>query len=115
MELSALREMIYQRRSVRKYEKSALSAEVLASVEAAIPDLCPLYPDIKTELAILDRASVRTMMPWMPPHAVAIYSEVKEGYLENAGFILEQLDLYIQSLGLGSCWVGLGRVKDREH
>ena len=37
--------------------------------------------------------------------------EILQFNLENAGFIFQQVDLYIQSLGLGSCWVGLGRPK----
>lgn len=114
MDLNKLSEMIYKRRSVRKYKKEEIGAQIIADIEAAIACLKPLYPDIRCELKLVCREDVRTLMPWMPPHAVAVFSEVKDGYLENAGFILEQLDLYIQSLGLGSCWVGLGRPKRRE-
>lgn len=114
MDIKSLSEMIYKRRSVRKYKKELPGAEALSDIVAAFGDLRPLYPDIRCELKLLLREDVRTLMPWMPPLAVAVYSEVREGCLENAGFILEQLDLYIQSLGLGSCWVGLARPKRRE-
>ena len=114
MDLPILSEMIYQRRSVRKYKKGTPSEEVLSDIVASFGALRPLYPDIRCELKLLSRGDVRTLMPWMPECAVAVFSEPGEGYLENAGFILEQLDLYIQSLGLGSCWVGLARPKRRE-
>ena len=114
MELKRLSDMIYKRRSVRKYKKEGLSAERAALIERAIAELRPLYPEIDCELKLVSRDDVRTMMPWFPRQAVAVYSDTAEGYLENAGFILEQLDLYIQSIGLGSCWVGLGRVKNKD-
>ncbi len=112
MDTKQLCDMIYKRRSVRKYSAEPISDEVLVLIEAAFSSLRPLYPEIKVSLRIVSREKVRSLMPWMPPYAVAIYSEDTDGSLENVGFILEQLDLYIQSLGIGSCWVGLGRVKD---
>ena len=39
-----------------------------------------------------------------------MYSEEAEGYLENIGFLFQQLDLYLQTLGLGVCWLGMGRM-----
>lgn len=107
-----LSEMIYKRRSVRKYEKETPGAERVAAIERAIGELRPLYPDVRCELKLVCREDVRTIMRWFPKLAVAVYTEAKDGSLENAGFMLEQLDLYIQSIGLGSCWVGLGRVKN---
>ena len=112
MNTNQLYDMIYKRRSVRKYSTEPISDEMLGLIEAAFAAVRPLYPEIRVRLRIVSRANVRSLMPWMPPYAVAIYSEDADGSLENAGFILEQLDLYIQSLGIGSCWVGLGRVKD---
>ena len=112
MDLTRLNEMIYKRRSVRRYKKSALSDGERELVAGAFSELRPLYPSIRVRLELVPKSGVRTMMPWMPEDAVAIYSEDADGYLENAGFILEQLDLYIQSIGLGSCWVGLGRTKE---
>ncbi len=38
------------------------------------------------------------------PHYLAIFSEVKEGYLTNIGFMLQQTDLFLSANGLGNCW-----------
>ena len=113
MDYKRLSEMIYKRRSVRKYKKGALSEERKGAIKAAIAELVPLYPDIRCELSLVCRADVRTLMPWMPEDAVAVYTDSSDGALENAGFMLEQLDLAVQAMGLGSCWVGLGRVKNK--
>lgn len=29
----------------------------------------------------------------------------------NAGFIYQQVDLYLQSQGFGACWIGMGKAK----
>ena len=50
------------------------------------------------------------MLSWVTPQLISIYSEDKPGYLENAGFMFQQMDLYLQSIGLGACWLGMGRM-----
>ena len=32
-----------------------------------------------------------------------------DGYLENVGFLFQQLELWLQARGLGTCWLGLGQ------
>jgi nitroreductase len=49
---------------------------------------------------------VRGLFAVKAPHYLIISSEAKERYLPNAGFMLQQMDLYLQSIGLGSCWLG---------
>ena len=115
MDFNALREMIDKRLSARKYEKQPLSKEIKAEIFSAISEVKPLYPDIKTEFRYFRRDEVRSLMPWMPEDAIGIYSEVKDGYLENAGFMLAAVDLYLQSVGIGACWVGLAGPKDKKQ
>ena len=54
------------------------------------------------------------MFSWKPLQYVTFYSQKVDGYLENAGFILQQLDLYLQSIGIGSCWLGLSKPDGKE-
>ena len=42
-------------------------------------------------------------------YCILIYSEEKENYLMNAGYIGEQLDLYLVKHNTGSLWYGIGR------
>ncbi|MBR2930488.1 MAG: hypothetical protein IKC32_04595 [Clostridia bacterium] len=114
MDLKSLEKTIYTRRSYRRYKKGGIGEEKRELIMAAVASLRPLFPEIKYAVKLFDRSEVRTIMPWMPEDAVAVWSEEGEGALLNVGFILEQLDLYIQSIGLGSCWVGLARPKSGE-
>ncbi len=42
------------------------------------------------------------------------FSDNSDEGLINVGFMFQQLDLYAQSLGLGTCWVGLGGLTEAE-
>jgi hypothetical protein len=43
-----------------------------------------------------------------------LYSENKEGYLQNIGYIGEQLDLYLVSKNIGTLWFGIGKVEEKD-
>lgn len=108
---NGLTEFIYKRKSVRKYTAETLDGQTLEKIESFLPTVTPLYPHIKTEMRILPREQVHCFFKWMPKHALALYSEETDGHLENAGFILQQAELYLQALGLGVCWLGLAKQK----
>ena len=109
-----LKDMISRRKSVRKYTAQPVDDKTLADIEAFAAGMKPLYPDIRVESRIVTKEQVRFYLPWKTPQLLAIYSEKKEGYLENVGFLYQQMDLYLESLGLGSCWMGLGKVRGEE-
>jgi nitroreductase len=102
---------IYRRRSVRSYTDQPV--ENVQEILDFIATAKPLYPDIQVQTRIVGKDQVRFYMPWKSPQLLAIYSENKPGYLENVGFLFQQVDLYLQSKGLGSCWMGLGKVRER--
>lgn len=62
---------------------------------------------------IVSRDKVKCICPWTTPQLITIYSGEAEGYLENIGFLFQQMDLYLQTLGLGVCWLGMGRMNPR--
>lgn len=109
-----LADMIDKRRSVRKYSDQPVDAKTLADIVAFCANARPLYPDIQVQSQIVTKEQVRFYFPWKTPQLLAIYSENKPGYLENVGFLFQQVDLYLQSLGLGSCWMGLGKLRSPE-
>ena len=109
---SILQEMIYRRKSTRAYTKVPADAETIAKITEQLATIEPLYPEIKTRFEIVGRDKVRSMFRWFPEQAVAAFSEEREGYLENIGYILARLDLYLHSIGLGTCWIGMGRMSD---
>lgn len=111
MEIIELSKMIEKRKSFRKYKDTPVEPEILEQIQDFWKNAKTLYPEIGVDAEILNREQVRSLMKWLPPQVIAIYSESHEWDLENVGFLFQQVDLYIQSLGLGSCWVGLGRPK----
>lgn len=103
-----LKEMVYRRYSCRRYTGTPVEDSLLEQIRGL--EMTPLYPDIGVHWEIVPREQVKCICPWTTPQLITIYSEVKEGYLENVGFLFQQMDLYLQSLGLGVCWLGMGRL-----
>ena len=106
-----LHEMIFRRKSCRSFTGKPVDAEMIEKILSF--DLKPLYPDIKVRMDIVGKDKVRCICPWTTPQLIAIYSQEAEGYLENIGFLFQQMDLYLQTLGLGACWLGMGRMNPR--
>ena len=111
MELSSI---IYKRKSVRKYTGEAVSQQIVEKILAFCKQAKPLYPQIHVEARVVEKDQVRFYMPWKTPQLLAIFSENKPGYLENTGFLFQQVELYLHSLGLGACWMGLGKFRKEE-
>ena len=105
-----LTEMIYRRKSVRSFTNGLVSDEILNRIEEFFASAKPLYPEIKVKMEIVPRNQVKCICPWTTQQLITIFSEDKPGYLENAGFIFQQLDLYLQSIGIGTCWLGMGTL-----
>ena len=106
-----LTEMIYHRKSCRSFTGKPVDAEMIEKILSF--ELKPLYPEIKVRMDIVSQEQVKCVFPWTTPQVIAVYSEESEGYLENAGFLFQQMDLYLQTLGLGVCWLGVGRMNPK--
>jgi len=111
-DIHALKEMIARRKSTRSYTGEVVDAATMEQIRSFLDQLRPLIPDIRVRWEIVGSDDVQCLQPWKTPHYIAVFSQEKEGWQENAGFMFQQADLYIQSLGLGVCWVGLGWLTD---
>lgn len=109
------KECIRIRKSTRKYLPTLLDEATLLQIKEYCSNLKPLFNDIKISFDILTRNNIKTILPINSPHYISIYSEPKEGYLENVGFMFQQLDLYLSSLGIGSCWLGMGKPSEMKY
>ena len=45
-------------------------------------------------------------------YTLLLYSEKKDNYLQNIGYIGEQLDLYLVSKNIGTLWFGIGKPEE---
>ncbi|MBC8060175.1 MAG: nitroreductase [Clostridiaceae bacterium] len=102
-------EVIFKRKSIRKYELKPLDIKVQHEIEEFAGAVKPLYEGIKTEIRIVSQGEASGLLSIKAPHYLIITSEKREGYLTNAGYMLQQIDLFLSSRGLGSCYLGLTR------
>jgi len=113
MEHTDLYSTIHKRKSIRKFDPTPLDEATIAKISNRFDKIKPLITEIKTKLMILPANTVKGLFAPKAPHYLALFSEEKEGYLTNAGYILQQLDLYLSANGLGSCWLGVAKpIKD---
>ena len=109
-----LYEMIFKRKSFhlfRNVGNQKISEEELKDIENKFSDLKPLINDIKVKIKIVkDSTTCRRGQEY----CILFYSEKKENYLQNIGYLGEQLDLYLVSKNIGTLWFGIGKVKEKE-
>ena len=109
-----LYDYIWKRKSTRKYDITPLDSVQLDQITQFADNLKPLYPNIKIEYEIT--SGIKSILPMNPikaPHYFVISSEKTNGYLENVGFMFQQMDLFLSSIELGSCWFGLGKPAEK--
>ena len=103
-------EMIFKRKSFhlfRNVGNDTLTAEELKEIEKAYSGFSSLYPDIKTAVKIVPSDKVNFKRD--AEYCILIYSEKKDNYLMNAGYIGQQLDLWLVQHDIGSLWYGIGK------
>jgi len=109
---------IFERKSIRRYSNESVSEKALQDITNFISDTAiPLFPEIAFSTDIVPLAEVGKLGTPKAPHFLLFYTGPgadSTQHLLNAGFIIQQLDLYLHTLGLGRCWLGLARPKQRE-
>lgn len=107
---------IYKRKSFhlfRNVGNETISAEEIAEIEQAYRTFSALCPEIKTALRIVPAA--QTTCKRGEEYCILLYSEKKEHYLQNIGYIGEQLDLYLTKRNIGTLWFGMGKPEEAAY
>ena len=105
--------MIFKRKSFHIFSgvgNESITSEELEDLKEAFKRFQPLIEGIKVELHISKNVFGKVGQEYN----LMLYSEVKEGYLQNIGYLGEQLDLYCVSKHIGTLWFGLGNAKEKE-
>lgn len=97
-----LYDTLFARRSVRKYDPAPLEQETLSTILAYIQKI-PQIEGQHAEFRILPQNEVDDNRA---PHYIIASCEESDAAYANVGYVLEQVDLYFQSIGLGSLWIG---------
>ncbi len=104
-------DMIFKRKSFHQFDEiGKISDEELADFSAFLQTVEPLYDDIKVEMKIVP--ADETTCDRGEEYCVLLYSEKKDNYLHNIGYIGEQIDLYLVSKDIGTLWYGIGHPKE---
>ena len=107
-------QMIFKRKSFHLFKDAGqLSDKELARIEEAFHSCRPLFPQIKVDMKIVP--ANQTTCKRGQEYCILLYSEKKEGYLPNIGYIGEQLDLYLASRNIGALWFGIGKTEEQSH
>ena len=103
--------MILKRKSFHRFKdigNEKITDEELKEIENAFYSFTPLADDIKVKMKIVKDS---TTCKVGQEYCILLYSEKKENYLQNIGYIGEQLDLYLVSRNIGTLWCGLAKTK----
>lgn len=107
-----LYQMVFKRKSFHIFKNTLIiSEEELAQIETAFLECKPLIPEIKVSMKIVPVAA--TTCKRGQEYCILLYSEKKEGYLPNIGYLGQQLDLILASMNIGALWFGIGKTDVR--
>ena len=108
-------DMIFKRKSFHLFGnvKEKISKDELTKIEEFIKQVKPLIEDIKIKIDIVPASE--TTCKRGEEYCILFYSEKKDNYLQNIGYIGEQIDLFLPSLNIGSLWFGIGKVKEQKY
>ena len=109
-----LYDMIFKRKSFhlfRNIGEEHISDDELKDIEEQFNKLTPLIEDINVKIKIVKD---KTTCKRGQEYCILFYSEKKNNYLQNIGYLGEQLDLYLVSKNIGSLWFGIGKVEEKK-
>ena len=114
MNNQVLYDMIFKRKSFhlfRNIGNEIISDDELIDINNQFSKLKPLNENIKVKMKIVKEG---TTCKRGQEYCILFYSEKKDNYLQNIGYIGEQLDLYLVSKNIGTLWFGIGKVKEEQ-
>lgn len=99
---------IFARKSVKHFLNEKLEWDTIADILEFANNLPMLIEGISVEFKLVsnieEKQGFRGPFQIKAPYYICISSENKEDYLINAGYLMQQLSLYITSKGLGTCF-----------
>lgn len=108
-----LHNMIFKRKSFhlfRNIGNETISANDMEHIQKIYKTFIPLCSDIKTAIRIVP--ANETTCNRGQQFCILLYSEKKDNYLQNIGYLGEQLDLYLVSQNIGTLWFGIGKTNE---
>lgn len=95
-----LYETIYTRRQVRKFNNTKLEKQTLEDILKCVSE----SEQLAEQHARFEIVSAGDVSGGSAPHYLLSYCDDSSAAYANVGYVLQKVDLYIQSIGLGSGW-----------
>jgi nitroreductase len=105
-----LYEMIDKRRSVRQYSNDQVSEATVNGIRQFVANA----ERLSGQNARFEIVSSKELNTPVGSHAILAYCDEGDIPYANVGYVLQKADLYIQSLGLGSLWLGMGKPREKK-
>lgn len=90
-----------------------ITTEEIDNIYSFFKNIIPLYNDIKVDIKIVEASLTNCNRG--EEYCILFYSEKKNNYLQNIGFIGEQLDLYLVDNNIGTLWFGIGKTTEEYY
>ena len=116
-------QFIFNRRSVRKYEKREVPADIFTDLfEAAMAAPSAVAKDPWHFILVRDRKMLDKMLKVLPngqmlrqaPAAIVVCGDINRAHRNEVSYMLQDLSAAVENillaataLGLGSCWLGM--------
>jgi len=106
--------LILNTKSVREYKKDSIDTQKLKIIKDYAQNCIKIDDNIKIDLRILSNNEAYIPLCGIAgykgnmidaPHYILILSEKKTHYIENAGYIGQNLILKATEIGIASCWI----------
>ncbi len=110
-----LYDMIFKRKSFhlfRNIGNEHITEEELKDIEEEFNKLKLLVAGINVKVKIVKD---KTTCKRGQEYCILFYSERKDNYLQNIGYLGEQLDLYLVSKNIGTLWFGIGKPEEKRY
>ena len=104
---------IFKRKSFHIFKDTdTLNGDDIQELKDFIKTVKPLNAEINTEICIVPEKE--TTCKRGGELCILFYSEIRDEYLRNIGYMGEQIDLYLASKNIGALWFGIGKPKEMQ-
>ncbi|MGN1344646.1 MAG: nitroreductase family protein [Traorella sp.] len=108
-----LYDMIFKRKSFHLFRNvgdEKICDEELEEIKEYLNHVQVLVENIQVKIEIVKETTCQRGQEY----CILFYSEKKDHYLENIGYIGEQIDLFLVSKNIGTLWFGIGKTEKKQ-
>ena len=115
-------EAISYRKSVRKFETTPIAETLMKKIQRFIQELSPWSERCQWKMEMIDMTSqkgsaiaIKGFGLVQAPYYLVFYGEKGSEAKRNAGYMMEQMVLYLTTKGLGSCYQGGAKLQKEKR